>query len=313
MIVGSARVRLRREISARRAVIATASVVLALALVGCTTTTKSTGTPATSGSASTAASPARGSGASSAGSSSAASSPPPSYTLSLQVGPDGSKECSSTATKQISNYLGLHKCQNLARSLYTTTAANRRVLVSAAIVVFFDASVQAPFVTLVSSDGTGDINTLLVDDAAAAQAKGLPPKFSGDPTFLAQAGPAPGEVDVLEAMWLDGGATHADDPILTAVLSQAASSTNSDAPSSGACPSIATLQSAMTAANVTGMLNGQDLCSDQWAVAFPDQSGNEFTQLFQLVSGSWQAIDRTVPCQAGKIPADIVQPACNSN
>jgi hypothetical protein len=231
--------------------------------------------------------------------------------LKAQGAADGTEDCASVAYGQVAAYLPANGCEALTRALFTTTASGHRVLVSAAQIIFVNPSSTQPFITLITGNGSGDVHNLV--DSGGATGSGLPAKFAGDPTFLAQVGGSPGEVDVFEAMWLDGPATHADDPTLASILKQSGANAFPSPANIETCPSIGTLSIAMTTAHVNATLSQPPTCSAGWAVAFPSSNGNEFTVVFLSVAGTWRVVNRTVPCTANQIPAAIQQAACNSN
>jgi hypothetical protein len=304
---------IQRPTPLRHYLAALAATTLAIiVLSACTTKTNgSTAAPDTVPTTATSAPAATTSSA--ATSAPTTSAPAASYPLSLDLGPTDTDACSAVAYGQVATYLGAHGCETMERSLYLTTAGGRRVLVSTAQVIFVDTNSVQPFVSLITGNGSGDIRTLLDDGGTLGTSKGLPAKFAGDPTFLAQGGATTGGVDVLEAMWLDGVTTHADDPTLTAVLTQSATTAFPTQADNGACPSAAALTLSMSTAHVAGTLSDSPMCSGVWAVAFPVDGQNEFTVVFLDVAGTWRVVDRTVPCGANQIPAAIQQAACNSN
>jgi hypothetical protein len=98
------------------------------------------------------------------------------------VGPNDDGACATHATGQVAVYLSQAGCEELARSLYTIDVADRPVLISFAEVVLTDPSANAEFISLITADGTGDINSLLADGETFP---GAPDAFADDPTFLA--------------------------------------------------------------------------------------------------------------------------------
>ena len=137
--------------------------------------------------------------------------------LALQAGPLDDGDCSGHTTGQLAEYLTTNGCPDMKRSLYTMTIDGRPAVISVADIVLADPSEVASFAQLSTQDGTGTVLTLFHDGTSFA---GAPTSFTDDPTYLAEAGSATGEVVVLQAMWNDGSPTHADDPSLAPVLAQ---------------------------------------------------------------------------------------------
>ncbi|HEX4728469.1 MAG TPA: hypothetical protein VH298_11775 [Jatrophihabitans sp.] len=137
--------------------------------------------------------------------------------LTQQVGPLDDGTCAGHTTGQLADYLSTNGCTDLKRSIYTMTVDGRPAVISVADIFLPDPAEVTPFAQLSTQNGTGDVLTLLHDGASFP---GAPTSFTDDPTFLADAGSTSGEVVVLQAMWNDGAATHADDPALAPVLAQ---------------------------------------------------------------------------------------------
>jgi hypothetical protein len=137
--------------------------------------------------------------------------------LSQQVGPIDDGDCVGHTTGQLSDFLAAHGCTDMKRSLYTMTIDGRPAVIAVADLFLADQADVTPFAELSTQNGTGDVLTLIHDGESFTDA---PESFTSDPSYLAQAGSATGEVVVLQAMWNDGGPTHADDPALMPALSQ---------------------------------------------------------------------------------------------
>jgi hypothetical protein len=137
--------------------------------------------------------------------------------LALQVGPLDDGDCAGHTTGQLADYLTSNGCTDMKRSLYTMTIGGRPAVISVTDIVLADQAEVASFAQLSTQNGTGDVLTLFHDGASF---DGAPTSFTNDPTYLADAGSAAGEVVVLQAMWNDGSPTHAEDPALAPVLAQ---------------------------------------------------------------------------------------------
>ena len=139
--------------------------------------------------------------------------------LRLQIGPIDDGSCAAHATGQVADYLSKAGC-DLARSLLTTNVDGRPVLISFAEVLLPDSTMNAQFISLLTANGTGDINSLLADGQTFP---GAPTSFAGDPTYLAKQEAHSTKVEVLKAMWMDNPAsTTADTPALKELLAQIA-------------------------------------------------------------------------------------------
>jgi hypothetical protein len=73
-------------------------------------------------------------------------------------------------------------CSDLRRALVTTYVGGRPVLISAAEVRLADPTRNTEFISLITANGTGNVNTLLADGYTFP---GAPNQFADDPTFLA--------------------------------------------------------------------------------------------------------------------------------
>ena len=139
--------------------------------------------------------------------------------LHLQVGPIDDGACAAHATGQVAEYLSTAGC-DLARSLLTTNVDGRPVLISFAEILLSDPTTNADFISLITANGTGDINSLLADGRTFP---GAPNSFADDPTFLAQEETHGVKIEVLKAMWMDNPASAtADTPGLRELLAEIA-------------------------------------------------------------------------------------------
>jgi hypothetical protein len=137
--------------------------------------------------------------------------------LTQQIGPVDDGDCVGHTTGRLSEYLTTAGCTDMKRSLYTMTIDDRPAVIAVADLFLADQADVTPFAGLSTQNGTGDVLTLIHDGEGFT---GGPDSFTDDPTYLAQAGSATGEVVVLQAMWNDGAPTHADDPALAPALAQ---------------------------------------------------------------------------------------------
>jgi hypothetical protein len=137
--------------------------------------------------------------------------------LTQQLGPIDDGDCTDHTTGQLAEYLTANGCTDMKRSLYTMTVDGRPAVISVADIVLSDPADVAPFAELSTRNGTGDVLTLIRDGETF---DGAPTSFTDDPTYLADGGSSTGEVVVVQAMWNDGGPTHADDPALAPALQQ---------------------------------------------------------------------------------------------
>jgi hypothetical protein len=144
------------------------------------------------------------------------SSTSPTQGLQPQGRPVDDGECAAHAFGQVADYLTQVGCNDLRRVLLTTDVDGRPVLISVAEVRLTDSSMNAEFVSLITADGTGNINTLLADGYTFP---GAPETFAHDPTFFAAQESDGLTVEVLMAMWTDDpGSTTAGTPELTSLL-----------------------------------------------------------------------------------------------
>lgn len=136
------------------------------------------------------------------------------FTFVKQPPDDTTSDCQAHSFSAVSDFFADTPCEQLIRSLYTTTTNNgAKVVVSLAVVHMSDADAAAQLKTLVEKDGTGNVRNLVWEGRT----------FPGGPTKLgsagfkaAQKGPS---VTIVEAGYFD--AQHNDDPLLITIAADA--------------------------------------------------------------------------------------------
>jgi hypothetical protein len=130
--------------------------------------------------------------------------------------------CVSHSFGAVAQYLQGHGCHSLTRTLITLRVAGRLAVVSVARVQLTDPADDQDFIRLISSDGSGDIRTLVDDGITYSDG---PKSFASLPTFRAREVEGGAAVDVFEAMWRNGD-TYDHDPALQPVLDMLARAVN---------------------------------------------------------------------------------------
>ncbi len=135
------------------------------------------------------------------------------YRIQLEVGPT-SGDCVGDSFGLVRQFLEAESSCSITRKLYSGVVSGRPIVLSVATVTLGNLADAQPLVELSTSNGTGDIRTLIYDGAGYP---GSPTDWTPDPTFLALVNDQD-EVKILEAMWADGRPTHELTPSLAKML-----------------------------------------------------------------------------------------------
>jgi hypothetical protein len=134
----------------------------------------------------------------------------------VQQAADDQTNCAGHAYGQVKTFFGTTPCTSMHRVLATTNQGGRPVVVASSVVTFSTAAQAQQYLTLVTSDGTGNVNDLLREGGSVA---GLPNKLPDAAFASRQDG---NRVLVAEAAYTDGKSV-ATDPGLKTVAQRAIS------------------------------------------------------------------------------------------
>lgn len=133
--------------------------------------------------------------------------PPPSSTVPdgwVQQVTDDQVDCAAHAYGQVQSFFAETGCSNVHRVLATTNQGGRPVVVASSVVTFASEATAEQYLTLVTSDGTGNVSDLLRDGSG----------FTGGPKTLPEAAFAARRdgtrVPVAEAAFTDGDSDSKD-------------------------------------------------------------------------------------------------------
>jgi hypothetical protein len=132
----------------------------------------------------------------------------------VQQAADDQTNCAGHSYGQVKTFFGTTPCTSMHRVLATTNQGGRAVVVASSVVTFSTATQAQQYLTLVTSDGTGNVNDLLREGGSVA---GLPKKLPEAAFESRQDG---NRVLVAEAAYTDGK-SNATDPGLKALAQRA--------------------------------------------------------------------------------------------
>lgn len=154
-------------------------------------------------------------------SSSAAASRPPASSGAAPTLPDGwvkeasdrQTDCAAHAYGQVQSWFAQHPCVSVERLLASTNQRGRAVVIASNVVTLRSAAEAQAYLTLVNTDGTGNISDLLREGAS----------YAGGPSKLPDAAFASrldgNKVYVAEAGYV-GGISDASDPTLREIAAE---------------------------------------------------------------------------------------------